>query len=115
MWDGSRPEPGYAWQMAEATNAYFTGHGRIDEHLTLLALAARDAEACGGADATARIRAQWGEALLGRGRLAEARQRLETSLAAARTEGADPRGPGAALGWLGILERREGGRPPSAS
>ncbi|GAA1464710.1 hypothetical protein NE857_03865 [Nocardiopsis exhalans] len=113
VWDGSRPEPGYAWQTAEATNAYFTGHGRIDERLTLLALAARDAEACGGADATARIRAQWGEALLGRGRLTEARQQLELSLAAARTEGTDPRGLGAALEWLGILERREGDREAS--
>lgn len=113
VWDGSRPEPGYAWQMAEATNAYFTAHGRIDERLTLLALAARDAEACADADATARVRAQWGEALLGRGRLAEARHQLELSLEAARTEGADPRGRGAALEWLGILERRQGDRAAS--
>lgn len=113
VWDGTLPEPGYTWQMAEATNAYFTGHGRIDERVTLLALAARDAEAGGATDATVRVRAQWGEAMLGQGRLAEARQQLEFSLAAARTEGADPRGKGAALEWLGILERREGDREGS--
>ncbi|GAB3727893.1 hypothetical protein [Nocardiopsis nanhaiensis] len=110
VWDGCPPDPGYAWQVAEATNGYFTAHGRTDERVTLLALAVRDAEACGNADAVARIRGQWGEAMLGRGRLAEARQQLELSLEAAETERADPRGRGAALEWFGILERREGHR-----
>ncbi|SIO87503.1 hypothetical protein [Nocardiopsis sp. JB363] len=106
VWQGTRPEPGYAWRMAEATNGYFTANGRVDERLTLLALAERDAE--GNDDALARVLAQRGEAMLGQGRLTEARTCLERSLAAARGDGADPRGQGAALEWLGILGRREG-------
>ena len=106
IWRGTRPAPGYAGVMAEATNGYFTANGRVDERLTLLDAAERDAE--GNGDALARVLAQRGEAMLGQGRLAEARTYLERSLAAARGGGADPRGQGAALEWLGILERREG-------
>jgi tetratricopeptide (TPR) repeat protein len=108
VWDGSPPEPGYAWQVGEATNGYFTAHGRGDERATLLALAAADAKACGNADAVARTYAQWGEMMLGRGRLDEAEAYLKRSLEAATTDGADPRGRGAALEWLGITERRRG-------
>lgn len=106
VWQDTRPAPGYAGVMAEATNGYFTANGRGDERLTLLALAERDAE--GSDDVLARVLAQRGEAMLGQGRLAEARTYLERSLVAARGDGADPRGQGAALEWLGILERREG-------
>lgn len=106
VWQGTRPAPGYAGVMAEATNGYFTANGRVDERLTLLDAAERDAE--GDDDVLARVLAQFGEAMLGQGRLAEARTYLERSLAAARGDGTDPRGQGAALEWLGILERREG-------
>ncbi|GAA3761033.1 tetratricopeptide (TPR) repeat protein [Spinactinospora alkalitolerans] len=112
IWDGSRPAPGYRWQMAEATNAYFTANGRGDERATILAWAEQDALACEDADAQARVQAQWGEMLLGQGRPDEAEKRFRRSLEAAEA-GADPRGVGAALEWLGITERRRG-RPRRA-
>ncbi|MDL4818631.1 tetratricopeptide repeat protein [Actinomadura opuntiae] len=108
IWDGSRPAPGYRWQMAEATHGYFTSHGRHDERATVLGWAEDDARACGNADAQARIQAQWGEMLLGQGRIDEAEDRFRRSLAAAEEPGTDPRGRGAALEWLGITERRRG-------
>ncbi|WP_158562733.1 NB-ARC domain-containing protein [Marinitenerispora sediminis] len=107
VWDGSRPAPGYRWQMAEATNAYFTAHGRGDERATVLAWAEADARACADPDAEARVQAQWGEMLLGRGRVEEAAARFRLSLAAAEA-GTERRGVGAALEWLGITERRRG-------
>jgi hypothetical protein len=105
IWDGSRPVPGYRWQMAEATNAYFPLGGRGDERATILAWAEEDARVCADADAQARVQAQWGEMLLGQGRLDEAEERFRHSLAAAEA-GEEPRGVGAALEWLGITERR---------
>lgn len=107
VWDGSGPAPGYRWQLAEATNTYFTHNGRNDERATVLALAEDDATVCQDHDAQARVQAQWGEMLLGQGRLDEARERFLRSLAEAR-QGKEPRGVGAALEWLGITERRRG-------
>ncbi|WP_046469668.1 tetratricopeptide repeat protein [Allosalinactinospora lopnorensis] len=107
IWDGSRPAAGYRWQMAEATNAFFTANGRSDERATALAWAEQDAVACEDADAQARVQAQWGEMLLGQGRLDEAEERFRRSLEAAEA-GSEPRGVGAALEWLGITERRRG-------
>ncbi|MFI0424011.1 tetratricopeptide repeat protein [Spongiactinospora sp. 9N601] len=107
VWEGMGLPPGYRWQMAEATHAYFTGRGRSDERATILAWAEQDADACQNPDAQARIQAQWGEMYLGQGRLEEAEQRFQRSLAAAR-QGAETRGVGAALEWLGITERRRG-------
>jgi tetratricopeptide (TPR) repeat protein len=104
---GAGDAPGYRWQMAEATNAYFTQNGRNDERATILAWAEEDARACDDADAQARVQAQWGEMLLGRGRLDQAEERFQRSLAAAKA-GSEPRGVGAALEWLGITERRRG-------
>ncbi|GAB3654194.1 tetratricopeptide repeat protein [Actinocorallia lasiicapitis] len=105
VWEGARP--GYGWQIAEATNAYFTSVGRDAERATILGLAERDAEACQNPDAQARIQAQWGEMLLGRGELDQAEQRFQRSLRAAE-QGTERRGQGAALEWLGITERRRG-------
>jgi hypothetical protein len=62
-WDPGGPVPGYRWQMAEATNAYFTHEGRNDERATILAWAEEDADACRDPDAQARIQVQWGEML----------------------------------------------------
>ncbi|MFC3998217.1 hypothetical protein ACFOVU_19990 [Nocardiopsis sediminis] len=107
VWDGGRPEPGYNWQMGEATNAYFTANGRTDERATLLAWAEEDARACGHPDALARIRVQQGEMLLGADRVDAAEERFLAALAAAET-GTEPRGQAAALEWLGITERRRG-------
>jgi tetratricopeptide (TPR) repeat protein len=106
-WEISGPVPGYQWQMAEATNAYFTREGPVDERATILAWGEQDADACGDTDAQARIQVQWGEMLLGRGRLDEAAERFGRSLRAAES-GSDYRGRGAALEWLGITERRRG-------
>ena len=108
VWDGTRPAPGYRWQLAEATNGYFTSHGRNDERATVLGWGEEDARACENADAQARIQAQWGEMLLGQGRLDDAEERFRDSLSAASEPGTDPRGRGAALEWLGITERRRG-------
>ncbi|MFL1428732.1 MULTISPECIES: hypothetical protein [unclassified Nocardiopsis] len=109
IWDGSLPEPGYAWQAAEATNAFFAAYGHWDARATVLALGTEDAEACGNQDAIARMHAQWGEALLGRGRLDEAEEHLRRSLeAASHRDAKRVHGKGAALEWLGILERRRG-------
>ncbi|TDD95626.1 tetratricopeptide repeat protein [Actinomadura rubrisoli] len=105
VWEGA--VPGYGWQMAEATNAYFTAVGRHDERATVLSLAERDADACQNPDAQARVQAQWGEMLLGQGKLDEAAERFRRSLQAAES-GAESRGRGAALEWLGITERRRG-------
>ncbi|MDX6740225.1 NB-ARC domain-containing protein [Actinocorallia sp. A-T 12471] len=105
VWEGAAP--GYGWQMAEATNAYFTAVGHGDERATLLGLAERDADACADPDAQARVQAQWGEMLLGQGRLAEAAERFARSLRAAEA-GTEPRGRAAALEWLGITARRRG-------
>lgn len=107
VWEGSRPAPGYRWQMAEATHGYFTANGRNDERATILAWAEDDARVCQDADAQARIQAQWGEMLLGQGQLDQAEQRFLRSLAAAR-DGSERRGVAAALEWLGITERRRG-------
>ncbi|MBO0821364.1 MAG: tetratricopeptide repeat protein, partial [Nocardiopsaceae bacterium] len=106
-WDAAGPVPGYQWQMAEATNGYFTRGGPSDERATILAWAEEDAAACRDADAQARIQAQWGEMLLGHGRLDEAQERFERSLRAAEG-GREYRGRGAALEWLGITELRRG-------
>lgn len=106
-WDSAGPVPGYRWQMAEATNAYFTREGPSDERATILAWGEQDADACRDADAQARIQAQWGEMLLGHGRLDEAEERFGRSLRAAES-GHEYRGRGAALEWLGITERRRG-------
>jgi tetratricopeptide (TPR) repeat protein len=106
-WETAGPVPGYRWQMAEATNAYFTHEGPSDERATILAWAEEDADACRDADAQARIQAQWGEMLLGHGRLDEAEERFRRSLRAAES-GSEYRGRGAALEWLGITERRRG-------
>jgi Tfp pilus assembly protein PilF len=106
-WEAAGPAPGYRWQMAEATNAYFTHEGPSDERATILAWAEEDADACRDADAQARIQAQWGEMLLGHGRLDEAEERFIRSLRAAES-GSEYRGRGAALEWLGITERRRG-------
>lgn len=106
-WETAGPVPGYRWQMAEATNAYFTREGPSDERATILAWAEEDADACGNADAQARVQAQWGEMLLGQGRLDEAQERFGRSLRAAES-GGEYRGRGAALEWLGITERRRG-------
>jgi tetratricopeptide (TPR) repeat protein len=106
-WETAGPVPGYRWQMAEATNAYFTQEGPGDERATILAWASDDADACGDADAQARIQAQWGEMLLGHGQLDEAEERFGRSLRAAEN-GSEYRGRGAALEWLGITERRRG-------
>jgi tetratricopeptide (TPR) repeat protein len=103
VWEGA--EPGYRWQMAEATNAYFTRNGRSDERATILEWGEQDAEACGNPDAQARMQAQWGEMLLGQGRLDEAERRFKRSLEAAQ-QGTEYRGVGSALEWLGITERR---------
>lgn len=105
MWDGAPPRPGYRWQMGEATNGFFTAHGRNDERATVLGLAEDDAEACGDNDALARILAQKGELLLGRNSLDEARTSFARSLAAAEA-GTERRGQGAAHEWLGITERK---------
>lgn len=114
LWEGSRPRPGYRWQMAEATNAFFAAHGHWDARATVLTLGTEDAVACGDQDAIARMHAQWGEFLLGRGRLDEAGEHLRRSLAAASHPDAKAvPGRGAALEWLGILERRRGA-PDSA-
>ena len=107
IWDGTRPVPGYRWQMAEAVNAYFTRNGRNDERATILAWAEEDARACEEPDAQARIQAQWGEMLLGQDRVGEAEARFRRSLEAAEA-GREPRGVGAALEWLGITARRRG-------
>lgn len=107
IWDGSRPVPGYRWQMAEATNVYFTHNGRNDERATILAWAEDDARVCQDHDAQARVQAQWGEMLLGQGRVDEAEERFQRSLAEAK-KGNEPRGVGAALEWLGITQRRRG-------
>src|SRR5690606_33474065 len=101
------PHPGYCWQMGEATNAYFTAHGRTDVGPSLRALAEQEAGRCEEHDARARIRAQQGGMMLGRGRLDEADARFRLSLAAAE-RGTDPRGRGAALEWLGITRRKKG-------
>jgi tetratricopeptide (TPR) repeat protein len=106
-WETAGPVPGYRWQMAEATNAYFTRGGPSDERATILAWAEEDADACHDADAQARIQAQWGEMLLGQGRLDEAEERFSRSLRAAEG-GSEYRGRGAALEWLGISARRRG-------
>jgi tetratricopeptide (TPR) repeat protein len=106
-WETAGPAPGYRWQMAEATNAYFTQEGPSDERATILAWGEDDADACRDADAQARIQAQWGEMLLGHGRLDEAEERFGRSLRAAES-GSEYRGRGAALEWLGITERRRG-------
>ncbi|NRQ32126.1 tetratricopeptide repeat protein [Nonomuraea sp. NN258] len=107
VWEGTGLPRGYRWQMAEATHAYFTVSGRSDERATVLAWAEEDADACQNPDAQARIQAQWGEMLLGQGRLEEAEQRFQRSLEAAEA-GIEYRGIGAALEWLGITERRCG-------
>jgi tetratricopeptide (TPR) repeat protein len=107
IWGGGRPAPGYRWQLAEATNGYFTANGRSDERATILSWAEEDARVCQDADAQARIQAQWGEMLLGQGELDQAEKRFQRSLAAAR-EGERRPGVGAALEWLGITERRRG-------
>ena len=106
-WETAGPVPGYRWQMAEATNGYFAREGPGDERATILAWAEEDADACRDADAQARIQAQWGEMLLGHGRLDEAEERFSRSLRAAES-GREYRGRGAALEWLGITERRRG-------
>jgi tetratricopeptide (TPR) repeat protein len=106
-WDAAGPVPGYQWQMAEATNGYFTREGPSDERATILAWAEEDAAACRDADAQARIQAQWGEMFLGHGRLDEAQERFSRSLRAAEG-GSEYRGRGAALEWLGITEIRRG-------
>ncbi|WP_306367224.1 hypothetical protein [Nocardiopsis sp. CC223A] len=114
LWEGDRPRPGYRWQLAEATNAFFAAYGHRDARATVLALGTEDAEACEDQDAMARMHAQWGEALLGQGRLDEAEEHLRRSLAAASHRDAKVVwGRGAALEWLGILERRRG-RPDAA-
>ncbi|MCD0453033.1 tetratricopeptide repeat protein [Actinocorallia sp. API 0066] len=105
VWEGA--VPGYGWQIAEATNAYFTAVGHNDERTTLLGLAERDADACADPDALARVQAQWGETLLGQGKLDEAAERFQRSLRAAEA-GTETRGRAAALEWLGITERRRG-------
>jgi len=106
-WETAGPVPGYRWQMAEATNAYFTREGPCDERATILAWGEEDAAACGNDDAQARVQVQWGEMLLGQGRLDEAEERFSRSLKAAE-RGSEYRGRGAALEWLGITERRRG-------
>ncbi|MFI6500289.1 tetratricopeptide repeat protein [Nonomuraea typhae] len=107
VWEGAELPQGYGWQMAEATHAYFPHSGRSDERATILGWAEQDADACHNPDAQARIQAQWGEMLLGQGRLDEAEQRFQRSLAQAQL-GVEYRGIGAALEWLGITERRRG-------
>jgi hypothetical protein len=107
VWESAGPVPGYRWQMAEATNGYFTHEGPSDERATILAWAEDDADACGDADAQARVQAQWGEMLLGHGQLDEAEDRFRRSLRAAEG-GREYRGRGAALEWLGITEFRRG-------
>ena len=106
-WEPGGPVPGYRWQMAEATNAYFTREGRNDERATILAWAEEDADACRDPDAQARIQVQWGEMLLGQGQLDDAEKRFKRSWGAAR-EGREYRGKSAALEWLGITARRRG-------
>ncbi|MBO0801696.1 MAG: tetratricopeptide repeat protein [Nocardiopsaceae bacterium] len=106
-WETAGPVPGYRWQMAEATNAYFTREGPSDERATILAWAEEDADACRDADAQARIQAQWGEMFLGHGELDKAEERFRRSLRAAES-GSEYRGRGAGLEWLGITERRRG-------
>lgn len=106
-WESAGPLPGYQWQMAEATNAYFTAEGRNDERATILAWAEADADACGDRDAQARVQAQWGEMFLGQGLLDAAEDRFKRSLEAAE-DGHKPHGVGSALEWLGITERRRG-------
>lgn len=105
IWDGA--ELGYRWQMAEATNAYFTRSGRIDDRRTILGWGERDAEACHNPDAQARIQIQWGEMFLGQGRLDDAEPAFRRSLEFAQ-QGAEYRGVGSAYEWLGITERRRG-------
>ncbi|PSK90954.1 NB-ARC domain-containing protein [Murinocardiopsis flavida] len=107
IWADGSPAPGYGWQMAEATNGYFTANGRDDERATILSWAEQDAEACGDPDAQARIQAQWAEMMLGRGRLDDAQERFRRSLEAAQA-GTEWRGVGGALEGLGITERRRG-------
>ncbi|WP_161628679.1 tetratricopeptide repeat protein [Nocardiopsis salina] len=100
--------PGDAWQLAEATNGYFTANGRNDLRALMLEAGFDDAVACGNADATARMRAQLAEAALGAGDLDKALEHARASLAAAETPGADTRGRGAALEWIGLHARRSG-------
>lgn len=106
-WESAGPVPGYRWQMAEATNAYFTREGSSDDRAAILAWGEQDAQACGDADAQARILVQQGEMLLGQEKLDEAEERFTRSLSAAG-RGSGYRGQGAALEWLGITERRRG-------
>lgn len=101
------PVLGYQWQMAEATNGYFTREGPLDDRATILGWAEQDAEACQDFDARARIQVQWGEMALGLDDLDEAEKRFKASLDFAE-RGSEYRGKGAALEWLGITERRRG-------
>ncbi|MBE2997992.1 hypothetical protein IDM40_04610 [Nocardiopsis sp. HNM0947] len=101
-------EPGDAWQLAEATNGYFTANGRNDLRALMLAAGLEDALECGNADAIARMYAQLAEAALGAGHLDKALEHARASLSTAETPSADPRGRGAALEWIGLHARRSG-------
>ncbi|WP_344970740.1 NB-ARC domain-containing protein [Salinactinospora qingdaonensis] len=100
-------EPGYVWQLAEATDSFFRARGHSADRFRLAELGAHDARACGDVFAEARVRNQWGFALLDHERFTAAYEQFSSALELSeRAE--DRRGQGAALECLGIVSWRMG-------
>ena len=103
--DASDHDP--VWMITEGADGYLRQCGRHTDRQALMALGIGSAEAVGHTAAEARIRNQYGLALLDEGRVPEAGEQFSRALALSQGDD-DGRGQGAAWECLGIAAQHDG-------
>ncbi|WP_017627541.1 NB-ARC domain-containing protein [Nocardiopsis chromatogenes] len=103
--DASDHDP--VWMITEGVDGYLRERGRHTDRQALMVLGVGSAEAVGNTAAEARIRNQYGLALLDEGHVAEAGEQFSRALALSEHDD-DGRGQGAAWECLGIAAQHDG-------